>query len=180
MLDMGLWQKQQLPPTTPTSPAPISAAATAAAAARTSLPGAIPLQHTLGSDQQHFSLPCSPTSSTNGYSNDGGGWGGWTGGGGHGGWGIWGSGAASTLGGGYGYGYGYGGGGGGGGGGGAHSCATAGSGSEHGTVRLRLYQVLSPSLAARAAVWGDSLSLKGSWMCLDAPYFEAPGVCAYL
>jgi len=155
VLDMGLWQKQQLPPTTPTSPAPVSAAAAAAAAARTSLPGAMPQHDPHGHDHHHpFSLPVSPSSSANGgFSHDGGGWGGW---------GIWGSGAASAAGGG-----GY--------GGGAHSCATAGSGSEHGSIRLRLYQVLSPRLAARAAVWGDALSLRGSWVCLDAPYFEAPG-----
>lgn len=40
---------------------------------------------------------------------------------------------------------------------------------------LHVLQVLSPSLVGRAPVWGDALSLRGSWVCLDAPYFEAPG-----
>ena len=136
VLDMGLWQRQQLPPTTPTSPAPTSAAAAATAAFRTSLPGAMPPPNLFGRDHHHpnFSLPVSPSSSANGGypSHDGGVWGpiggfggGW--GAAAGGWGLWGSGAASTA--------------GGGGYGGAHSCATAGSGSEHGATRLRLYQV---------------------------------------
>lgn len=142
VLDMGLWQKQQVPPTTPTSPAPASAAA-AAAALRTSLPGAMPQQQLLGAspDQPpHYSLPISPSSSANGgyggcsrsSQDGGGGYGGWGGGwAAGGGWGFWGSGATSTAGGAAGF---Y-------GGGGAQSCATAGSGSEHGSTRLRLYQV---------------------------------------
>lgn len=168
MLDMGLWHKQQVAPTTPTSPAPTSAAAAAAAAAamRTSLPGAMPYQPSLlGPDQPlHFDLPTSPGSSANGGygSHDGAAAGGWGAAAAGGGWGFWGSGgAASTAGGGW---YGA-----------AHSCGTAGSGSEHGNVRLRLYQVLPPSLAGRAPLWGNTLSLRGPWVCLDAPYFEAPG-----
>lgn len=132
---MGLWQKQQLPPTTPTSPAPTSAAMVAL---RTSLPGAMPPPNLFGRDHPHYSLPNSPNSSANGgYGGYGGshdgGWGAAAAGGwgmaAAGGWGFWGSGAAmsTTAGGGY---------------GGAHSCATAGSGSsEHGSARLRLYQV---------------------------------------
>lgn len=219
MLDMGLWQKQALPPTTPTSPAPItSAAAAAAAALRSSLPGAIPttahryggvgggtsaagdccraegLNHQQPSHHHPFSLPVSPASSHNGGNTitggpfsptdaAGGGVGGLGWSGGWGGWGtlLWGGGGVGAA--GSNNGNGTGGGaavvyGGYGGGQGAHSCATAGSCSEHGGsggVCLRLYQVLSPSLSGRAAVWGDALSLKGSWTCLDAPYFEAPG-----
>jgi hypothetical protein len=41
--------------------------------------------------------------------------------------------------------------------------------------RVRLVQILAPSLVGRAAVWGNQLSLKSSWVCCDAPYYEAPG-----
>jgi hypothetical protein len=42
--------------------------------------------------------------------------------------------------------------------------------------RVRLVQILAPSLVGRAAVWGNQLSLKSSWVCCDAPYYEAPGM----
>jgi hypothetical protein len=42
--------------------------------------------------------------------------------------------------------------------------------------RLRLLQILSPSLVSRAHVWGSNLTLRPTWTCVDAPYFEAPGV----
>jgi len=38
-----------------------------------------------------------------------------------------------------------------------------------------LVQVLSPSLVGRAHVWGNKLAVRGTWTCVDAPYFEAPG-----
>eukprot|EP00878_Enallax_costatus_P015917 GHUV01016686.1.p1 GENE.GHUV01016686.1~~GHUV01016686.1.p1 ORF type:complete len:509 (+),score=139.69 GHUV01016686.1:281-1807(+) len=41
--------------------------------------------------------------------------------------------------------------------------------------RVRLVQILAPSLVGRAFVWGSKLSLKSSWVCTDAPYFDAPG-----
>jgi hypothetical protein len=41
--------------------------------------------------------------------------------------------------------------------------------------RVRLVQILAPSLVGRAAVWGNQLSLKSNWVCCDAPYYEAPG-----
>ena len=42
-------------------------------------------------------------------------------------------------------------------------------------VALRLYQIASPALAGRAALFGNKLDLKAGWKCLDAPYFSAPG-----
>ena len=41
---------------------------------------------------------------------------------------------------------------------------------------VRLYQIVSPSLAGRAAVFGSHLALPDSWHCIDPPYFDAPGV----
>ena len=41
---------------------------------------------------------------------------------------------------------------------------------------LKLFQVLSPSLVLRAKVFGNKLALKEEWICVDAPYFTAPGV----
>ena len=40
---------------------------------------------------------------------------------------------------------------------------------------LRLYQILPPALAARAKVFGNKLALKEEWVCVDQPYFNAPG-----
>jgi hypothetical protein len=56
-------------------------------------------------------------------------------------------------------------------------CSTCGSGSGS-SQRVRLIQVLSPSLAGRAHVWGNKLSVRSMWICVDAPYFEAPGADA--
>lgn len=47
-----------------------------------------------------------------------------------------------------------------------------GSGS---SKRVRMVQVLPPSLVGRAHVWGNKLAIKSNWVCVDAPYFEAPG-----
>ena len=41
---------------------------------------------------------------------------------------------------------------------------------------LKLYQILPPSLAGRAKVFGNKLALKDDWLCVDQPYFNAPGV----
>lgn len=41
--------------------------------------------------------------------------------------------------------------------------------------RVRLVQILAPSLVGRAFVWGSKMSLKSNWVCTDPPYFEAPG-----
>jgi hypothetical protein len=40
---------------------------------------------------------------------------------------------------------------------------------------VRLYQVVAPALAGRAAVFGSHLALQRTWHCIDAPYFSAPG-----
>jgi hypothetical protein len=40
---------------------------------------------------------------------------------------------------------------------------------------VRLVQVLSPALVGRAHVWGNKLAIRSTWVCVDAPYFEAPG-----
>lgn len=55
--------------------------------------------------------------------------------------------------------------------------AEAGGGGGAGTAqqRVRLVQILAPSLVGRAQVWGNNLKVKDSWVCTDAPYFEAPG-----
>lgn len=61
----------------------------------------------------------------------------------------------------------------------AAACSVCGRGSSGGgSRRVRLIQVLSPSLVGRAHVWGGKLSLRSGWVCVDAPYFEAPGGCA--
>jgi len=41
--------------------------------------------------------------------------------------------------------------------------------------RLRLYQILPPSLLGRAKIFGNKLALKEEWVCVDLPYFAAPG-----
>jgi hypothetical protein len=41
---------------------------------------------------------------------------------------------------------------------------------------MRLYQLASPALAGRAAVFGSKLSLPSNWRLLDAPVFDAPGL----
>lgn len=41
---------------------------------------------------------------------------------------------------------------------------------------VRLYQVVAPTLAGRAALFGEQLDLPGSWRVLDLPYFAAPGL----
>lgn len=41
---------------------------------------------------------------------------------------------------------------------------------------VRLYQVVAPALAGRAAVFGSHLALPRTWHCIDAAYFSAPGV----
>jgi hypothetical protein len=61
------------------------------------------------------------------------------------------------------------------GGGGALARSTHGSSSGSGGRRVRLIQVLSPSLVGRAHMWGNKLSVRSTWVCVDAPYFEAPG-----
>ncbi|KAG1677749.1 hypothetical protein FOA52_001061 [Chlamydomonas sp. UWO 241] len=43
-------------------------------------------------------------------------------------------------------------------------------------LRLRLYQVLAPSLVGRGRHFGSATSLKSEWVCVDQPYFSAPGV----
>ena len=40
---------------------------------------------------------------------------------------------------------------------------------------LHLYQVLAPSLVARARFFGSELALGAEWLQLDPPYFSAPG-----
>jgi hypothetical protein len=41
---------------------------------------------------------------------------------------------------------------------------------------LRLYQILPPPLVERAKIWGNKLALKDNTVCLDMPYFSAPGM----
>jgi class 3 adenylate cyclase len=45
----------------------------------------------------------------------------------------------------------------------------------HKPDRLRVYTVLPACLAARAKVWGSSLSLKEGWRQTDRGFFDAPG-----
>jgi hypothetical protein len=40
---------------------------------------------------------------------------------------------------------------------------------------LRLYQLLPPRLAARAALFGSSLSISDDWKQLEPGFFSAPG-----
>lgn len=40
---------------------------------------------------------------------------------------------------------------------------------------LRVYQILAPSLCARAHVFGNKMALKSGATCCDLPYFDAPG-----
>ena len=54
------------------------------------------------------------------------------------------------------------------------------TGSDSSERPLKLFQVLSPSLVPRAKVFGNKLALKEEWICVDAPYFTAPGVCLVL
>ena len=41
---------------------------------------------------------------------------------------------------------------------------------------LRVYQIVAPALAGRAALFGNKLDLKAGWRALDEPFFSAPGV----
>jgi hypothetical protein len=41
---------------------------------------------------------------------------------------------------------------------------------------VRLYQLVAPSLAGRAALFGQQLDLPPAWRVLDLPYFAAPGL----
>jgi hypothetical protein len=41
---------------------------------------------------------------------------------------------------------------------------------------MRLYQLVPPALAGRAAAFGSKLSLPSNWRQLDAPVFDAPGL----
>jgi hypothetical protein len=41
---------------------------------------------------------------------------------------------------------------------------------------VRLYQLVPPALAGRAAAFGSKLSLPSNWRLLDAPVFDAPGI----
>lgn len=41
---------------------------------------------------------------------------------------------------------------------------------------VRLYQLVSPALAGRAAAFGSELSLPFNWRLLDPPVFDAPGL----
>jgi hypothetical protein len=58
---------------------------------------------------------------------------------------------------------------------GGAGCASCGS---SGSRVVRLVQVLSPALVGRAHVWGNKLAVRSTWVCVDAPYFEAPGEMA--
>ncbi|KAF6251508.1 hypothetical protein COO60DRAFT_610652 [Scenedesmus sp. NREL 46B-D3] len=44
--------------------------------------------------------------------------------------------------------------------------------------RLRLFQVLPPSLAGRAQAWHNRLNIKDGWRPYDMPFFDAPGSTA--
>jgi hypothetical protein len=61
----------------------------------------------------------------------------------------------------------------------SHRPSTDAGSSSSSTARprVRLLQILSPSLIGRANIWGSTLSVKPSWECTDAPYFDAPGQC---
>lgn len=45
--------------------------------------------------------------------------------------------------------------------------------------RMRLYQVLAPSLVGRARHFGSAVALKSEWVCVDAPYFDAPAAAEF-
>jgi hypothetical protein len=60
-------------------------------------------------------------------------------------------------------------------GGGPDGSSSSSSSTVAAKQRVRLVQILAPSLVGRAAVWGNQLSLKSNWVCCDAPYYEAPG-----
>ena len=55
------------------------------------------------------------------------------------------------------------------------ATTTAGSRGPGSGQRMRLYQVLAPSLLARGRIFGGKLALKAEWLALDSPYFSAPG-----
>ena len=42
--------------------------------------------------------------------------------------------------------------------------------------RMRLYQVLAPTMGDRGPYFGTKLALKEDWVKLDAGYFDAPGL----
>ncbi|GAX74576.1 hypothetical protein CEUSTIGMA_g2025.t1 [Chlamydomonas eustigma] len=46
------------------------------------------------------------------------------------------------------------------------------------TSVLRLYQILPPSLVARAKLFGNAIALPKGWVCVDNPYFCGPGTLA--
>jgi len=41
--------------------------------------------------------------------------------------------------------------------------------------RMRIYQVLAPTMGSRGPFFGSTLALKEDWVKLDAGYFDAPG-----
>ncbi|GAX79288.1 hypothetical protein CEUSTIGMA_g6729.t1 [Chlamydomonas eustigma] len=41
---------------------------------------------------------------------------------------------------------------------------------------LKLYQVLAPSFTGRGPLFGSHLSLKEDWICINKPYYSAPGM----
>eukprot|EP00877_Chromochloris_zofingiensis_P010007 jgi/Chrzof1/525/Cz01g19010.t1 len=43
------------------------------------------------------------------------------------------------------------------------------------TTSVRLIQIIAPALLGRARVFGNRLSLNEDWVCVDKPYFDAPG-----
>ncbi|GAX78738.1 hypothetical protein CEUSTIGMA_g6175.t1 [Chlamydomonas eustigma] len=55
------------------------------------------------------------------------------------------------------------------------SVADANKSTSNGRL-LRLYQVLAPSLKSRGQIFGSKLRLKPGWVCVDEPYFNAPGL----
>lgn len=58
---------------------------------------------------------------------------------------------------------------------GVDGIAAADSGSFRRSEAVKLYQVLPPGLAGRAALFGNTLCMPEGWKCLDQPYFAAPG-----
>jgi hypothetical protein len=42
-----------------------------------------------------------------------------------------------------------------------------------------MYQILPPALIGRAKVFGNKLALKEGYVCVDQPYFSAPGVASF-
>jgi hypothetical protein len=161
LLDMGLWEHQGPPPTTPASPHNGYARQCAPAQHSQALPGAMPLWQPGRPSQPGGAEgsagaaagcadskgapppPRSPTTPAGEAAAGGGGWG------------LWHAAGSSA-------------------GGACDSSACQHNSNAGGVQRLRLYQILHPSLADRALVWGNTLSLRGAWVCKDGPYFDAP------